>query len=93
MYGMDVRIKFDDSWSNRSRDIGVAHLVMDDRQTTPADVGHHIRQKRHWAFCLKILAEQNMLTRGSTLYFAYKFSSVELFVQRGNNLGGEISQI
>ena len=38
----DVCVKFGGSRSNRSRDLQVAHFVMDERRTT-ADAGHDIR--------------------------------------------------
>ena len=43
--GVDVHIKFVDSRSNRSRYIRLPHFVTDDdeRGTSPAYAGHHIR--------------------------------------------------
>ena len=41
--GAKVHAKFDDSRSNRSRNIRLPHFV---RTTTPAYAGHHIRAKR-----------------------------------------------
>ena len=49
--GVKARVKFDDSRSNRSRDIRLPYFV---RTTTPAYAGRHIRAKRRKAFCLKI---------------------------------------
>ena len=43
--GMDVHAEFGDSRSNGSRDIRVAHFMMDNERTT-ADAGSDIRQKR-----------------------------------------------
>ena len=51
-----ARIKFGDSGSNRSWDIGprAVQFMMDDRwRRTTAAACYDIRQKRHSAFCLK----------------------------------------
>ena len=45
-------MKFGDSRSNRCRYIRAAHFVMDERRTTPAYTGHHLRPKRHTAILL-----------------------------------------
>ena len=52
---MDVRVSFNDSWSNRSRDSRTAHFVMnEDERTTLVDAGHHIKQNATLVFRLKL---------------------------------------
>ena len=49
--GVKAHVKFDDSRSKSSRDIRLPHFVL---TTTTAYAGHHIKAKRHKAFCLEI---------------------------------------
>ena len=44
----DIRVKYGDSWSNRSQDIRAARFVVGDGQRTTSDVGFGNRQKCHW---------------------------------------------
>ena len=56
---MKARVKYGVSGSNRSPDNTTASPC-DERTTTPAYTGHHIRAKRPEAFCL-IKGDQEVL--------------------------------
>ena len=50
--GVKVHGKVGDSRSNRSRDIQLPHFVTNNHDDDN-DPGHHVRAKRHKAFCIK----------------------------------------
>ena len=53
--GLDVCVKYGDSWSNHYWVLRAAHFVIAERQTTTSDGGYDSRQKRHLTFHVLIL--------------------------------------